>query len=152
MTLRSPAAAPRAIVALLLVLASCKDAPPERSAANGEERLNLLTNPNLYLHTSEKETAADAEDASDLQALPAELRSVVVYNSSHFTVGDLSGDLVWLDEQEQRVGSVPFSLRGSVAPGAAKRFATGDGTMTNGKLKSPAAGAQVVFTHVKVID
>jgi hypothetical protein len=138
--------------ALLLAFASCascKESPPEKASANSEERMNLLTNPNLYLHTNEKETAADAEDASDV---PAELRSVVVYNSSHFTVGDLSGDLVWLDEQEQRVGSVPFSLRGSVPPGGAKRFATGDGSMTSGKLKIPAVAAQVVFTHVKVND
>jgi hypothetical protein len=131
-------------------LASCKDGPPEKAVpAFAEERMNLLTNPSLYLHTSGKETAAEEDDASDL---PAELRSVVVYNSSHFTVGDLAGDLVWLDDQEQRVGSAPFSLLGSLPPGAAKRFATRDGTMTNGKLKSPASAAQVVFTHVRVID
>jgi hypothetical protein len=129
-------------------IAACKDGY-EKDSARAEERMNLLTNPSLYLSASERETTMDEEGAA---ASEAQLLSIAVYNSSHFTVDDLAGDVVWLDVQQRRAGSTPFSFRGSIAPNGAKRFSTSDGSMTSGKLKTPAAAAQLVFTHVRVID
>jgi hypothetical protein len=135
-------------LAAIAAVAACKGGD-ERESARAEERMNLLTNPSLYLSTSERETTVDDEDVA---AGEAQLLSIAVYNSSHFTVTDLGGDVLWVDEQERRVGSTPFSFRGSIAPNGAKRFSTGDGSMSSGKLKKAAAAAQLVFTHVRVVD
>ena len=145
----------------LVAGAACKSAPDAQGRghetedpARAEERMNLLSNPSLYLSTSgreydEKDAAAAAE--GETPALH-QLTSMAVYNSSRFAVRDLGGDVVWLDEHDRRLGSTAFRLSGTIGPGQAKRFATNDGTMESGKLNPSAAAAQVVFTHVHVVD
>jgi hypothetical protein len=147
-----------AIVVGLVVGSACKSAPdaqgtPTEDPGRAEERMNLLSNPSLYLSPSEREyDERDAAAAAEGET-PAihQLTSMAVYNSSRFAVRDLGGDVVWLDEHDRRLGSTPFRLSGTIGPGQAKRFATNDGTMESGKLNPSAASAQVVFTHVRVV-
>jgi hypothetical protein len=137
---------------------ACKSSPDGRAnddPGRGEERMNLLTNPSLYLSTSDREYddgkgAAEAAEA-DVASIH-QLTAMAVFNSSRFPVRDLAGDVVWLDEHDRRLGSTPFTLSGTLGPGQAKRFATSVGTMQSGKLNPSAASAQVVFTHVRVVD
>jgi hypothetical protein len=143
----------------LVAGAACKGTPdgqghPTDDPARAEERMNLLSNPSLYLSTSGREY-----DGLDAAAAPEgetpsvhQLTEMAVYNSSRFAVRDLAGDVVWLDANDRRLGSSPFSLSGTIGPGQAKRFATSDGTMQSGKLNTGAASVQVVFTHVHVVD
>jgi hypothetical protein len=125
-----------------LAAAGCKSSVDAQESARAEEKMNLLTNPSLFLPTTDREWA-DTDQ---------QLTSMVVSNTSHFAVAELTGDVVWFDDQERRLGSTPFSLSGSIAGGQSKRFSTGDGSMQSGKLHSIAGAVQVVFTHVKVVD
>jgi hypothetical protein len=146
-----------AVILGLVAGSGCKGSPDGRATddpARAEERMNLLSNPSLYLSTSDREYDAQGagEGAEADTASVHQLTAMAVFNSSRFPVRDLAGDVVWLDAHDRRLGSTPFSLSGTIAPGQAKRFATGDGTMSSGKLNPSAASAQVVFTHVRVVD
>src|SRR5207245_79589 len=98
-----------AIALTLLATASgCKsEAEKQKDAERAallEERLNVLTNPSLFLDASElKYDEADA--ANDTW----QLVRIVVQNRSRFAVRDLEGDVVWLDALSRRIGSSPFS-------------------------------------------
>jgi hypothetical protein len=148
-----------AVILALAAGSACKPAPdaqghPDDDPARAEERMNLLSNPSLYLSTGEREyDDTDAEARPDAETASVhQLTAMTVANSSRFAVRDLAGDIVWLDEHDRRLGSTPFSLSGTIGPGRAKRFATGDGSMQSGKLQTAAASAQVVFTRVHVVD
>jgi hypothetical protein len=147
-----------ALVALAAATA-CKGAPDSQQSAYGEEKMNLLTNPSLFLPSSDREYEGEDGPPGDAGAWSKlgvdtdhRLTSMVVSNTSHFAVGELSGDVVWFDDQDRRIGSTPFSLSGSIAPGQARRFSIVEGSMQSGKLHGIAAAVQVVFTHVKVVD
>jgi hypothetical protein len=135
--------------ALALVAAgvSCKGAPDPQEAARAVEKMNLLTNPGLYLPTGDREYVG--EDAGDTEH---RLTAMVVQNTSHFPVRDLNGEVVWFDDHDQRLGATPFTLRGSIEPGQSQRFSASDGTMQSGKLQGLVGTVQVVFTHVRVVD
>jgi hypothetical protein len=137
----------RLAFAALVLLAACKGAPNPEEAAHAEERMNLLTNPNLYLPTSDREYEGEYGDDTDHQ-----VTSMVVNNTSHFAVGELAGDVVWFDDQDRRLGSTPFSLVGSIPAGQAKRFSVSDATLQSGKLHGVAGAVQVVFAHLKLVD
>jgi hypothetical protein len=137
---------------LLVALAAacaCKGSPDAQESARADEKMNLLSNPSLFLHTGDREYEGEGEDAGDVDH---QLTAMVVSNSSRFAVGELTGEVVWFDDQDRRLGATPFSLKGSVEAGQAKRFSTGDGSMESGKLHGIAGAVQVIFTHVKVVD
>jgi hypothetical protein len=129
-----------------LAAAGCKSSIDAQESARAEEKMNLLTNPSLFLPSGDREY--EGEDGGDTDH---QLTSMVVSNTSHFAVAELTGDVVWFDDQDKRIGSTPFSLSGSIAAGQSKRFSTGDGSMQSGKLHGIAGAVQVVFTHVKVV-
>jgi len=137
----------RSALAAFALLAACKGPPDPQETARAEERMNLLTNPNLYLPTSDREY--EGEDGGEVDH---RLTSMIVRNTSHFAVGDLAGDVVWYGEQDQRLGSTPFSLVGSIPAGEARRFSTADATMQSGKLHGVAGAVQVVFAQVKLVE
>jgi hypothetical protein len=136
-----------AVALALAACAGCKGTPDPQEAARSEEKMNLLTNPGLYLPTGDREYIG--EDAGDTDH---QLTSMVVQNTSHFPVRELTGEVVWFDDQDKRLGTTPFTLRGSIEPGQSQRFATSDGTMQSGKLHGLVGAVQVVFTHVRVVD
>jgi hypothetical protein len=133
---------------------SASDGHATDDPARAEERMNLLSNPSLYLSTSDREYDGQAAGEPAEAETPSvhQITAMAVFNSSRFPVRDLAGEVVWLDDHDRRLGATPFSLSGTLGPGQARRFATGDGTMQNGKLNTGAASAQVVFTHVRVVD
>jgi hypothetical protein len=143
---RWPALVAIATAAAAAGAAGCKSSSDAQESARAEEKMNLLTNPSLFLLTGDREY--EGEDAGDADH---QLTSMLVSNTSHFAVGELTGEVVWFDEQDRRIGATPFSLSGSIAPSQSKRFATGDGSMQSGKLHGVAGAVQVVFTHVKVV-
>jgi hypothetical protein len=143
-----------------LLVAGCKSSVDAQESARAEEKMNLLTNPGLFLPTSDREY--EGEDGRQVSGSAGawskpgtdtdrQLTSMMVSNTSHFAVAELSGDVVWFDDQDKRIGSTPFSLSGSIAAGQSKRFSIGDGSMQSGKLHGVAGAVQVVFTHVKVV-
>jgi hypothetical protein len=131
---------------LFALLAGCKDSPEDEArAARAEERLNLVSNPSLYLHAGDRQYAAADGGPND-----AQLTALTVYNGSHFPVSDLHGDAIWLDEQDRRLGSTSFVLRGGIPANAVRRFTIVDGTMTSSILYARAANVELVFTRVQV--
>jgi hypothetical protein len=136
-----------AVAFALAAGAGCKGAPDPQEAARAEEKMNLLTNPALYLATGDREYVG--EDAGDVDH---QLTSMSVQNTSHFAVGDLTGEVVWFDDQDRRLGTTPFTLRGAIGPGEIKHFSLSDGTMQSGKLHGLSGAVQVAFTHVHVVD
>jgi hypothetical protein len=150
-----------AALVALAVAAACKGAPDSQQSAYAEEKMNLLTNPSLFLPSGDREY--DGEDGQQVSGSAGagsklgadtdhQLTSMVVSNTSHFAVSELAGDVVWFDDQDRRSGSTPFSLSGSIAPGQARRFSVREGSMQSGKLHGIAGAVQVVFTHVQVVD
>ncbi len=125
----------------------CKGAPDAQESARAEEKMNLLSNPSLFLTTSDREDIG--EDGGDTEH---QITSMTVFNSSHFALRGLAGEVVWYDDQDRRLGSTPFSLAGVIGQGQAKRFGASDGTMQSGKLKANTEAVQVVFTHVQVVE
>jgi hypothetical protein len=139
-----------AVAVALVATPGCKGAPDGQQgqeAARAEEKMNLLTNPGLYLATGDREYVG--EDASDTDH---QLTSMAVQNTSHFPVDDLTGEVVWFDDQDRRLGVTSFTLRGSLEPGQTRRFSTSDGSMQSGKLQGLSGAVQVVFKHVHVVD
>jgi hypothetical protein len=115
-----------------------------RQQALAEERLNLITNPSIYLDTSElKYLETGGEDAWQLVA-------VTVTNRSHFHVRDLEGDVTWIDEQGRRFAKTPFTMKGMVAAGNDNTFSLEAGTLTSGTQKGAVVSAAVAFTKVSL--
>jgi hypothetical protein len=120
----------------------CKTQPaadPEES----QERLNVITNPSMYLDTSELDFDNDATDYEQLLAM-------TVLNKSRFAVHGLEGDVGWFDDEGHRLGSSPFTLAGSIPPHGSVAFSTSDGSMTTGTLRGGALRVAITFTRVKV--
>ncbi|HEY2514042.1 MAG TPA: hypothetical protein VGI39_24415 [Polyangiaceae bacterium] len=131
--------------ALLLASAPGCKAPPQSSAdpADSQERLNVLTNPSLYLDTS---GFAFDDDASDYE----QLRAMTVWNKSQFAVRGLEGDVIWLDDEGHRIGTSRFALTGTVPARGSRTFSLADGSMTSGTLSGGALRGAVSFTRVNV--
>lgn len=141
-TLQVGSVAALPIAALLLgTLNACKGhAPP---AADAQERLNLISNPSLYLDADQFMFDNEASDYEQLLAM-------TVWNKSRLPVHGLEGDVFWLDDEGHRLGSSRFALTGSVPPLGSRNFALADGSMTSGTLRGGALRVTIAFTHVDV--
>jgi hypothetical protein len=134
------------VVALALAASACRgQAQPTLDPAESQERLNVVSNPSIYLDTSEP---IFDDEASDYE----QLLGVTVLNKSGFPVHGLEGDIHWLDDDGQPIGSSRFSLAGSVPAHASSRFSVSDGTLTSGTLRGGALRVAITFTHVTVGD
>src|SRR4051812_12701530 len=119
-----------AALALLAALSACKGTQDKEAAAKiqlGEERLNVLSNPSVFLDASDLVYDEDAS-AHDTWQLVA----VTVYNKSHFTMRDLRGDITWLDDQGHHIGKSPIALNGFIPAESANSFSIQAGTLTSG--------------------
>jgi hypothetical protein len=130
-------------VPLLGVVNACKGhAPP---AVDAQERLNLISNPSLYLDADQFTFDNEASDYEQLLAM-------TVWNKSSLPVHGLEGDVFWLDDEGHRLGSSRFALTGSVPPLGSRNCAIADGSMTSGTLRGGALQVTIAFTHVDVGD
>jgi hypothetical protein len=132
-----------AIAATALVAAGCRG--QTQPTGESQERLNVLSNPSMYLDTG---GYTFDDEASDHE----ELLGMTVWNKSGFTVRALEGDVFWLDEGGQRIGSTHFALTGSVPAHGSQTFSIPEGTMTSGPLRGGALRVAIAFTHVNVAD
>jgi hypothetical protein len=114
-------------------------------AVDSQERLNLISNPSLYLDT---DGFAFDNEASDYEQLMA----MTVWNKSRLAVHGLEGDVIWLDDEGHRLGSSRFTLTGDVPALGSKSFSMADGTMSSGTLRGGALRVTIAFTHVDVAD
>lgn len=134
------------IAAVLTVASGCRSqAQPAPGEAESQERLNLVSNPSMYLDTSEP---TFDDDASAYE----QLLGVTVLNKSRFPVRGLEGDVRWLDDTGQPIGTSRFSLSGSIPAHASKRFSLSDGTMTSTTLRGGALRVAITFTRVNIGD
>lgn len=121
-------------------------APRQRTLI--DERLGLAAMPENYLKTSDVK--------SDDRAVPGhmlQLVSLTVTNASHFLVGDLRGEVTWVDAKGAILGSSPLALAGSISPGETKTFSIAAGSLVSpGKLVGVATPSSVSFTHVKLLN
>jgi hypothetical protein len=182
MTLRKALALAATVPLLIVAGARCKS-ERQRPAelARAEERLNLVSNPTLYLQTNVQEGRDDSDVPADGTIGEKRIVSVTVRNTSHFAVTDIDGEIIWLDESEHRLGATPFVLHDPLASDQVRRFLvdgtsprlttppsadvpsappergrddgdTADGKAHAGTLGARAASLQVVFDHVHVIE
>jgi hypothetical protein len=126
------------------IAAGCKArAEPTIDPEESQERLNVISNPSMYLDTSGLDFDNDASDYEQLLAM-------TVWNKSRFAVHGLEGDVGWFDDEGHRLGSSPFTLTGPVAAHSSAAFSISDGSMTSGTLRGGALRVAITFTHVKV--
>lgn len=114
-------------------------------AADSQERLNLITNPSMYLDT---DGFVFDDEASDYE----QLMGMTVWNKSRLAVQGLEGDVIWLDDEGHRLGSSRFALSGPVAALGSSAFSVAEGTMKSGTLRGGALRVTITFTHVDVGD
>jgi hypothetical protein len=135
------------VLAALPSLAGCKGSKektePAVDHAASQERLNVISNPSMYLDTGAFDFDNDATDYEQLLAM-------TVWNKSPFAVRGLEGDVNWFDEEGRRLGSSRFALTGSVPAHGSRTFSTADGSMTSGTLSGGALTVGIAFTHVNV--
>jgi hypothetical protein len=127
------------IAAAALVAGGCR----AKETAASQERLNVLSNPSMYLDTSGLTFDDDA-------SYHEQLLEMTVFNKSGVTVSGLEGDVVWLDDNGQRIGSSHFALKGTVPAHGSQRFSIAEGTMTSGPLRGGALRVVIAFSHVNV--
>jgi hypothetical protein len=134
-----------AIAAAALLAAGCRGQAQRADPSGSQERLNVISNPSMYLDTG---GFAFDDEASDHE----QLLGMTVWNKSGLTVRGLEGDVFWLDDDGRRIGSSHFALTGSVPAHGSQRFSIPEGTMTSGSLRGGALRVAIAFTHVNVTD
>lgn len=77
---------------------------------------------------------------------------LTILNRSSLPVQSIAGEVDWIDEAGNTVGSIPFSVRGSIVAGDTKTFSTQEGTLTNATLQTDAKRAKIRITHVEIIE
>ena len=55
-------------------------------------------------------------------------------------------------DNNQKLGSMPFTLRGSVAAGVTAHFTQQDGTLSKGTIQSSARRARLRFTSLRIAE
>ena len=81
-----------------------------------------------------------------------QLTGITVLNRSKYPVNGLGGNVEWLDDGGRLLGSVPFTLGGSLLPGDTRRYTTDDGSLRNGTLQSNATKARIIWTSVTIVE
>ena len=112
-----------------------------------QEKQRLVTSPSLFLETSEP-GYFDKGIINDYRQLIA----VSVLNKSKYPVKNIRGDVDWVNDDGASVGSMPFSLKGSIPAGDTKRFTESAGTLANGTIQSSAKRARINITHIEIIE
>jgi hypothetical protein len=132
------------IVAVLVAAPACRGrAQPAVDQGESEERLNVISNPSMYLDTSGFDFDNEASDYEQLLAM-------TVWNKSRFAVRGLEGDVGWLDDEGRNIGSSPFALEGEVPAHGSRTFSISDGSMTSGTLRGGALKVAITFRRVKL--
>ncbi len=119
-----------------------------RQRTLNDERLGVGAMPENYLKTSNLKSDDKAGSGQPLQ-----LVSLTVANTSHFIVGELRGEVTWVDAKGVNLGSSPLALAGSISPSEAKTFSTAAGSLVSpAKVVGAATPSSVSFTHVKLLN
>jgi hypothetical protein len=134
-----------AIAVVAVIAAGCRGQSQPEDPAESQERLNVISNPSMYLDTAGLTFDNDASDHEQLLGM-------TVWNKSRLTVRGLEGDVFWLDDDGRRIGSTRFTLTGSVPGHGSQAFSISAGTMTSGPLPGGALRVAIAFTHVNVAD
>jgi len=111
------------------------------------EKERVVATPSQFLESSELEYF-DKGIINDYR----QLTSARVLNKSRFALRDIQGEVDWIDDNGQKVGSVPFFLKGSIPAGDTKHFTKEGGTLINGTLETSANRAKIRFTSVKLVE
>jgi hypothetical protein len=132
------------IVAALMAAPGCRGrTQPVVDQGDSEERLNVISNPSMYLDTSGFDFDNEASDYEQLLAM-------TVWNKSRFAVGGLEGEVGWLDDEGRSIGSSPFALDGAVPAHGSRTFSISDGSMRSGTLRGGALRVAITFKRVKL--
>jgi hypothetical protein len=119
-----------------------------RQRTLNDERLGLGAMPENYLKTSDVRS-----DDKTGPGHPLQLISLTVANTSHFSVGELRGEVTWADAKGVTLGSSPFGLAGSMSAGETKTFSTAAGSLVSpAKLEGAGSPTSIAFTHVKLLN
>lgn len=119
----------------------------QEAEKQAQARSQLLAQPDQYLESSDF-TYYDKGIINDYR----QLVGVRVLNKSKYPVTDLQGEVDWIDTDGQKVGSVPFTLKGSIAAGATVSFSEQDHTLSNGTLQASAKRARLRFTSIRIAE
>lgn len=132
-----------------MTASACKRSGPEEEMvrALGEERLNLLSNPANYLEASDLQYNDDADETDNWQLI-----AITVMNKSHFSVKDIQGEVTWLDDQGNKLGRTPITIKGSVFAGNANSFSLEADTLATPPQKGAVASASVSFTKAMIVQ
>lgn len=159
---KTPVRAPFAIVGIAVLFfavaffafTSLSSKPQASSAATPssedpreQAKAALLRSPSQFLDVSEAEYF-DKGIINDYR----QLVHLTVLNRSAFAVQNVSGTVDWYNQQGNNVGSIPFTVPGSIASGETKSFSTRDGTLKTETLQTKAKTGKVRITHVDIVE
>jgi hypothetical protein len=120
-----------------------KRAEEERAAA----RQDVVSNPAKYLATS----GIHYFDKGIINSY-RDVDSIVVTNNSSFPVKNLVANLEWSDQAGNPLGSVPATMKGTVAAGESKTFTTASGTLQTRTLAGAGVNVRVTWSSVSLAD
>lgn len=129
------------------VAAALKLREQQEAAKKALERSQLLAQPDSFLETSNS-AYFDKGIINDYR----QLVGVSVLNKAKYPVTDLQGEVDWFDDNGAKFGSMPFTMRGSIAAGATVRFTAQDGTLSNGTIQGKATRAKIRFTSLRIAE
>jgi hypothetical protein len=122
--------------------ASTSTADPREQA-----RAALLRSPSQFLDVTDAKYF-DKGIINDYR----QLVDLTILNRSAFAVLNVTGAVDWYDGQGNNVGSIPFSIAGSIASGDTKSFSTREGTLKTETLQTKAKTGKVRVTHVDIVE
>lgn len=143
------AAASASAVAQAAAVSAVQQVQNAQQQKKAAERSALISTPGSFLEVS----GVQNHDKGIINAY-CQLVGVTILNKSHYAVRDLAGEVTWINAQGAALGSIPFTLGGSIPAGGTQTFSTATGTLTSGTLQGKGASAVLKFrmSSANVID
>jgi len=135
------AASAAAVQAAAHALAEAKE---DEQKAAAEARADVLANPGKYLKASDPRTYDKGIINSYRQ-----LVGLTVLNTSKFPLTNVTGTVTWMSGGAT-LGTTPFQITGSIAPGQSESFTQAAGTLSAPTTIQGAATPQIAFTHATI--
>jgi hypothetical protein len=127
--------------------AAAQRAVAEEKAALQREKQRVVQEPSNYL------------EPRDVQVLDRgivrhyrEMSKFSVLNKAKWPVSDISGEIDWLGDNDVKLATIAFAVRGSIPAGATQTFSKDDGTLISTAVQLAAPRYRIRFTKVTLAE
>jgi hypothetical protein len=133
--------------AALIAVQAAAQARAEESSRKEREKASIRQDPSRYLESSDLEYF-DKGILNDYR----QLTRISILNKSNYALRNIAGEVDWVNGEGEKVGSVPFTVKGSIPAGDTKRFSKDAHTLQNGTLQTSAKRARIRFTQAEIVE